>query len=102
MADFQLHEFEALLFSDVDVLARILRCSPSDFISEFYPNPEDINDHPCTAPSKRIARACPFYQKTLHGPLVALDIGLSRMLECCPHFASWVDKLCNLAPLDTH
>lgn len=99
----QVHEFEALLFSDLTafevwtdddgVLAPLhaLRASAA---------PEDINDHPQTAPSKRILSAMPGYQKTVHAPLIACDIGLDAMRAACPHFAQWLAQLDVLAQPD--
>lgn len=55
--------------------------------------PEDINDNPQTAPSKRILAVMPGYQKTFHGPLIACDIGLDALRAECPHFAGWLNNL---------
>lgn len=90
------HEFEALLFVRVDAFAdwtdddRVLEPLRA---ASATTAPEDINDSPQTAPSKRILAAMPGYQKTLHGPLIACDIGLDAMREECPHFASWLQKI---------
>lgn len=90
------HEFEALLFVNVEAFAewvdddRLL--GPLRAVS-IATAPEDINDSPQTAPSKRILSALPFYQKTLHGPLIACDIGLDAMRGSCPHFAAWLGKI---------
>ncbi|MCP4700532.1 MAG: DUF4276 family protein [Gammaproteobacteria bacterium] len=59
--------------------------------------PEQINDNPNTAPSKRIAALVPQYKKTLHGPLIAEDIGLDAMCRACPHFNHWFYRLEALA-----
>ncbi|MCB1953924.1 MAG: DUF4276 family protein, partial [Rhodocyclaceae bacterium] len=56
-------------------------------------SPEDINDSPHTAPSKRILATMAGYQKTFHGPLIACDIGLDAMRRECPHFAGWLQKI---------
>lgn len=90
------HEFEALLFVRVEAFAdwtdddRVLEplCAVSATIA-----PEDINDSPQTAPSKRILAAMPGYQKTLHGPLIACDIGLDAIRAGCPHFAGWLNRI---------
>jgi len=39
----------------------------------------------------------PDYQKTIHGPLIALDIGLDAMRKACPHFNAWLQRLEQLA-----
>jgi Domain of unknown function (DUF4276) len=46
-----------------------------------------------TAPSKRLARVFPRYQKALHGPLAIDAIGVERIRTACPHFASWLARL---------
>ncbi len=98
---FQLHEFEALLFSDPVAFARgIYR---QDLDSHFaavrgaFPTPEDINDDPSTAPSKRVIAADPGYQKVLAGTLAALSVGLPAMRRECPRFDAWVGRLLALA-----
>jgi hypothetical protein len=94
------HEFEALLFVRVEAFAgwtnedRVLE--PLRAVSATT-EPEDINDSPQTAPSKRILAAMPGYQKTLHGPLIACDIGLDAMRAGCPHFAGWLNRIESLA-----
>lgn len=90
------HEFEALLFVRVEAFADWV-----DDDRELQPllaasaatAPEDINDSPQTAPSKRILAAMPGYQKTLHGPLIACDIGLDAMRAACPHFDQWLRRV---------
>lgn len=93
----QMHEFEALLFSEPTVLAAALRCpsladSLQAVISECQ-EPEAIDDHRETSPSKRILRHCPRYDKVLQGTTAASSIGLSRMRERCPHFNDWLTRL---------
>ena len=94
----QKHEFEGLLFSDVSVFE-----SEIDFPNECvgalrtvrdeFATPEDINDNPETAPSKRIASVIPKYNKLLHGPLLADEIGLDAIRAECARFAAWVTRL---------
>ena len=95
----QLHEFESLLFSNQDELFSFFgtenirdRKALQDVFSQF-PNPELINDSPLTSPSHRLASAIIKYNKVLHGPLLAEAIGLSCMIERCPHFAQWMATL---------
>ena len=102
----QLHEFEALLFSsDVgfnglcssDVGSNGL-FSPKEAdelskIVEDYPNPEEINSSPEGAPSKRILAIVPTYDKVFHGDLIAGAIGIETILERCPRFRAWVERL---------
>ncbi len=94
----QRHEFEALLFSDVQVFANQIEF-PSECIGALkavrgqFTTPEDINDHPETAPSKRIAHIIPRYKKVLHGPKLADQIGLDRIRAVCPRFNAWISHL---------
>lgn len=90
------HEFEALLFVRIEAFAE---WTDDDQVLEpllavrTTTAPEDINDNPQTAPSKRILAAVPAYQKTVHGPLIACDIGLDAIRDACPHFAAWLGKI---------
>jgi hypothetical protein len=93
----QQHEFEALLFSSIDKFAEWPN-DPMRVIGKLSQAtkksaPEDINDSPLTAPSKRIKDAYPAYQKTFHGPLIACAIGLDVMRGACLHFDAWLKKL---------
>ncbi len=91
-----MHEFEGLLFSDCTAFSRTI--GRADLETEFrkirdaFPTPEDINDSPSTAPSKRILNLSPRYKK-LDGVAAANAIGLDRIRKECPHFASWLDRL---------
>ncbi|MDB9308677.1 DUF4276 family protein [Aphanizomenon sp. CS-733/32] len=60
---------------------------------DLFPSPEHINDGPITAPSKRIKKCCPFYDKPLHGSLIAMDIGLDVIRQHCQHFDKWLTRL---------
>lgn len=92
-----IHEFEALLFSKPEELSRALYQSPLvaqlKTVRDRFSTPEDINDDPETAPSKRILRIFPGYQKAVHGPLVARRIGLETLRRECPHFDEWLTWL---------
>ena len=61
-------------------------------VNEFE-HPEDINNSPKTAPSKRILGAVKSYSKVLDGNCVAMDIGLERMRQRCSHFNEWVSEM---------
>jgi hypothetical protein len=54
---------------------------------------EWINDNPHTAPSKRIEKIFPAYDKPEHPLLAALDIGLDTIRRECPLFDAWVNRL---------
>ncbi|MDE2664416.1 MAG: DUF4276 family protein [Gemmatimonadota bacterium] len=92
----QMHEFEGLLFSNVDAFAIVLPEAPvADLrsIRSEFDTPEDINDSPTTAPSKRIKRLIPSYRKRLDGPPLAAEIGLNRIRSECPRFDAWLRRL---------
>jgi hypothetical protein len=99
----QVHEFEALLFTDVNKLAEEL--APVSYRredqlgSEFRQildtagQAEAINDNYETCPSRRITNIVPEYRKTWHGPIVAGRIGLDVLRAACPHFGQWLGRL---------
>ena len=64
---------------------------------EFVPTPEDINDDPSTAPSKRIVDAISRYRKSVHGPQVAETVGLGAIRAECSRFNAWVARLESLS-----
>ena len=93
----QMHEFEALLFSDPQILGGVI---PERNVTIELQNivnssrtPEEIDDDPNTAPSKRILRLSRHYQKVLHGSIAAQRIGLTLMRRKCPHFNEWLTRL---------
>lgn len=92
-----MHEFEALLFSDCSAfavgIARVDLTRAFQQIRDDFANPEEINDSPITAPSKRVQQLMPNYEKPLHGNLAALRIGLGTIRTHCPHFRQWLERL---------
>ena len=98
----QRHEFEGLLFADVDAfggLVDVLHESVAALrsIRAGFLTPEDINDDPETAPSQRIVGAMPRYQKAVHGVQVAQMIGLDAIRAECPRFDQWISHLESLS-----
>lgn len=92
----QLHEFEALLFSSAKGFKVYFGNNVSEQIQgviDSFDNPEEINSGPETAPSKRLIRIIPEYDKILYGNIVALEIGLPHILDKCPRFRAWTDLL---------
>ncbi len=93
----QMHEFEALLFSEPAALSHVLRDrdSEKDFqsIRDGFDTPEEINDDPKTAPSKRIEALFPEYRKPLHGTLASKRITVEVMRSECPHFDEWLTHI---------
>lgn len=94
----QLHEFEGLLFSDIQTFLDSFTTDEADFtaiektISQFD-NPEDINNSPMTAPSKRLIAAIPGYSKVVYGGILAENIGIDKIRSKCPLFNEWVTTL---------
>ena len=92
-----MHEFEAMLFSDCAAFGRGIGRPHlgGEFqqIRDAFGSPEEIDDSPETAPSKRVERLVRAYEKPLLGTLAALEIGLGTMRRECPHFGSWLDRL---------
>ena len=90
----QLHEFEALLFSDIQKLEleypdkqREIAQLVDDVIGL---KPEEINSKPETAPSKRILSRIPSYDKVTSGLNITKEIGVEKLRRECPHFDSWI------------
>ncbi|MDH4201770.1 MAG: DUF4276 family protein [Phycisphaerae bacterium] len=97
----QMHEFEALLFSDPIVLANSLgETALSEYFDKIrnsFSSPEAINDNFETCPSRRITNVYPQFKKTINGITAAGHIGLNQMRQACPHFNEWITKLESLA-----
>jgi hypothetical protein len=92
----EMHEFEALLFSNPQTLANNLGVRLNKIQEALGADgPEDINDDPDKAPSKRLMALEPRYRKIASGNVIAKAIGIPAMREKCPHFASWLAKLEN-------
>jgi len=92
----QVHEFEALLFSQPSAFELFL--SPREVaqlqaIRDLYPTPEHINNSPHTAPSKRILGIYDAYEKVFQGTVIAKVIGLSQIRTACPRFDVWLSEL---------
>ncbi len=93
----QLHEYEGLLFSDPGAFANSIYQShlarQFQAVRQAFPTPEDIDDSPNTAPSKRVLQLCPFYSKVLDGTRAATAVGVNAMRRECPHFREWFERL---------
>ena len=92
----QKHEFEALLFSSMDGFEYLiddeLQLEKIKEIVSLYSNPEDINGGATTAPSKRLLSIFN-YNKAADSADMLEIIGLDAVLNKCPRFAAWYDKL---------
>ena len=100
----QKHEFEGLLFSNVDAFSDSIMASHRQVrelrdIRSRFPTPEDINDSYDTTPSRRIAQIIPRYQKVADGPLIAQSAGFDTIRAECPRFSAWVARLESLGNL---
>jgi hypothetical protein len=99
----QLYEFESLIFTNLEELYKSfpeydqyrndinrlsIECSS-------YSSPELINQGVTTAPSKRLGKVIPRYDKlkTTLAPQVIQKIGLSNIRAKCPHFDRWITQL---------
>jgi hypothetical protein len=97
----QMHEFEALLFSDIEEFKWVLDgWNPKArqkllAIRNDFNTPEDINNDPNTAPSKRLQDIFPGYDdiKAEYGPIIASEIGLPKIRQECPSFDAWLTRL---------
>jgi hypothetical protein len=92
-----LHEFEGLLFSSPRAIVQAMQGPEKEpalrRIRASFTTPEDIDDGLETAPSKRICKEFPQYEKILHGSIIAGRIGLEAIRHECPHFNEWLNRI---------
>jgi hypothetical protein len=92
-----LHETEALIFSDpmaCELAFPELRSREAlATIRRGFRSPEDIDEGPATAPSKRLIEVLPDFDKVVLGPLAIEEIGLEVIRSHCPHFDGWLRRL---------
>ncbi|HQU45414.1 MAG TPA: DUF4276 family protein [Pirellulales bacterium] len=100
----QLHEFESLLFAEPAKFELFFPGSEKTVaalkaVADAHASPEEIDDGPTTAPSKRIIALIPAYEgsKATAAPQLAAAIGLETIRGKCPHFAAWLTLLESLA-----
>lgn len=98
----QLHEFESLLFTDIQVL-KYDYLDEDDIrnIDRLYEEtknipPEDINHGAETAPSKRILSTVA-YQKGDAASEWLEEITIDKIRTKCPHFSRWLEMLQSLS-----
>lgn len=95
----QLHEFEGLLFNDINIFINQILENDLVSLDELkqtfvdYANPEMINSGCSTAPSKRLSRIILGYNKVVYGDIIAESIGLDRIRNKSPRFNSWIETL---------
>lgn len=101
----QMHEFEALLFAEPIMVGDYFKAEPIGRevarAVQLAGGPENVDDSPRTAPSKRLEDWCLSHSderynsgtKRRHGPRLAEKIGLTAMRAACPRFAVWLAGL---------
>lgn len=93
----QMHEYEALLFSEQQRLAQCLGIEESKIqhVLAQYETPEHINTNPQRAPAEQIKNLINSrkYRKRRDGIDIAQKIGLSAMRQQCWLFNAWVEQL---------
>jgi hypothetical protein len=92
-----IHDFEALVFTDVTHIAQIVPNVPSNALSTLqtilfaYSTPEHINQG--EPPGHRLEQQLPAYRKAAHSPLIVESIGLKAIRRTCAHFDQWLRAL---------
>lgn len=96
----QLHEFEGLLFAAKDgfeFLPDLKQANLDNLLLavEEKANPEELNDGPFTAPSKRLEQLIPGFDKNkpFYGGLIAEVNTINAVLDRCLRFKTWVEIL---------
>lgn len=99
----QLHEFEGLLFNEINIFYEQVPKNELIGIAELkqtfkdYPdNPEMINNNPETSPSHRLKRIISGYNKVLYGHYFAEAIGLNRIRNKSRRFNEWLNNIENI------
>lgn len=92
----QKHELEALMFSSMDGF-NIVVDDPQEItqleeVIANYQNPEDINNLPETAPSKRLFKIFG-YEKVSDGEMIFEAIDMQDIMSKCPRFNEWIQKI---------
>lgn len=91
----EMHEFEALLFIDANILAEKTEIDVSQILEilEGYTNPEEINDDPAKTPAKQLESLKDGYRKVANGKTISEAIGIQTIRRQCAHFNNWLTKL---------
>lgn len=99
----QLHEFEGLLFNDIEIFYSQIPKDELVGINELkktfddYPdNCEMINNNRETSPSHRLKRIIKGYNKILYGHYFAEAIGLEKIRNKSPRFNEWLTTIENI------
>lgn len=92
----ELHEFEAMLFSDITKLKETYfeyDLTVLEECAKMQSNPELINDGVTTAPSKRIINCIKCFDKSNVGVDVLEKIGIVNIAKKCRHFSEWIERI---------
>ncbi len=95
----QLHEFEGLLFNDIEIFHEQIPENELVGLDELtktfeqYTNPEMINNNRETSPSHRLERIILGYNKIVYGNILAEAIGLKRIRDKSPRFNGWINNI---------
>lgn len=98
----QLHEFEGLLFNDIEIFLSLIPQNDLIGVEELkrtfndFPNPEMINNERKTSPSHRLMRIIKGYNKVIYGDIIAEAIGLERIRTKAHRFNNWITNLENI------
>ncbi len=103
LINIQPYEFEGLLFSDpqklaerLKILNRGVKAEYFEEILEQFPSPEHINNHPNSAPSKRIMEIARRYEKVIDGNAIFEMIGIETVRQKCRRFDEWLASLAGI------
>jgi hypothetical protein len=94
----QVHEFEALILSDPEVIREIYD-APASAVTKLqedcaaFPSPEHINHGLHSHPKERIRACFPEYDENVAGPLLTGALGLDFLRDACQHFGAWLARL---------
>ena len=94
----QLHEFEALLFNNIEVFDEMFEFEQYDSdellnIFAEYPDTEMIEQGTETTNSQRLIKIIPAYRKVIQGNAIAEKIGIEQIRQKNKHFNDWIEQL---------
>lgn len=95
----QLHEFEGLLFNDINIF--FAQFTPDELVGKEelestlreYPNPEMINNSLENSPGHRLRRIVKGYDKIVYGNCLAEAIGIDKIRKKSPRFNEWIERI---------
>jgi hypothetical protein len=94
----QQYEFECFIFCNLDIVKKYFSDKNANIknlenAEKEFSTPEEINNSPQTAPSKRLMANLKGYRKVIHGALLVSEIGLQNIRTKCPRFNQWLENL---------